>query len=216
MCAYILNEESKCMAEQQEFNQQDVEILEAEIAYNGYFKILRYSLKHRLFAGGWSEVYQREVFAREDAVGVLLYDPIADQVVLIKQFRAGAIKDQNPWLLETVAGIIEAGESDEQVAIRETREEAGVEITEILPIYRYYTSPGGSSEQLQLYCAKVDSSRVGGIFGLDAENEDIQVSSIDRNLAYAQIAAGKIVSGPCIIALQWLQLNYQQLPEHWY
>src|SRR6516164_3959095 len=126
---------------------QDIELLEKTEAYKGYFRIVRYRLRHRLFAGGWSGEVRREVFERGHAVGVLPYDPAADAVVLIEQFRIGAfVAHMDPWLTEVVAGIIEEGESPEAVARRETREEAGIEIQGLLPMCRYIVSPGGSSE----------------------------------------------------------------------
>ena len=108
---------------------KDVEILDKSEQYKGYFRINRYRLRHRLYAGGWSGELQRELFERGHAVGVLPYDPAADSVVLIEQFRIGAlVAGMEPWLTEIVAGIIEEGEAPEEVARRETREEAGLEV----------------------------------------------------------------------------------------
>src|SRR5689334_15670486 len=143
---------------------KDVEILEKSERYRGYFRIDRYCLRHRLFAGGWSGQIEREVFERGHAVGVLPYDPAADAVVLIEQFRIGAlVAGMEPWLIEVVAGIIEEGEAPEDVARRETLEEAGLEIRALMPMCRYIVSPGGSSESVRLYCARVDSRGAGGI-----------------------------------------------------
>ena len=70
---------------------KDIEILDKSEQYKGYFRINRYRLRHRLYAGGWSGSSQRELFERGHAVGVLPYDPAADSVVLIEQFRIGAL-----------------------------------------------------------------------------------------------------------------------------
>ena len=119
------------------------------------------------FAGGWSGELERELFERGHAVGVLPYDPggrfrRADRAVPDR--RAG--RRHGSWLSEVVAGIIEAGEAPEEVARRETQEEAGIEVMDLMPICRYLVSPGGSSESVILYCGRVDSRGAGGIHGL--------------------------------------------------
>ena len=102
------------------FGAQDVRVLSSEPAYDGHFAVRKLTLQHRCFAGGWSEPLTREVFDRGDAVGVLPYDPITDSLVLVEQFRPGALRgEQSPWMLELIAGVVEAGESDEDVVHRE-------------------------------------------------------------------------------------------------
>lgn len=188
------------------------EILGKQEVYHGFFRLEKYRLKHGLFAGGWSPEIERELFRRGSCVAVVLYDPDKDAVVLIEQFRVGALLRQEvPWLLEIVAGAVEEGETPEEVAYREAIEEAGCEIRELLPINAFYTTPGGSSEWLTLYCGVVDSSGVGGIHGLDHEQEDILVSVVSFDEAYALMEQGKINSGIPIIAIQWLALNRDKL-----
>ncbi len=143
---------------------------------------------------------------------MLPYDPARGKVVLIEQFRAGAIHgDGPPWLIECVAGVIEQGENEEQVALRECVEEAGCEITRLEPISRYAVSPGGTTEHCSLFCGIVDSDGVGGIHGLAHENEDIRVLVVDSEEAYAGLRDGRIRSSATIIALQWLELNEARL-----
>jgi len=195
---------------------KEFEILKKEIAYQGFFRLEKYRLKHTLFKGGWGPEISRELFARGECVGVLLYDPDADKVVLIEQFRVGALTDEaNPWLLEIVAGAIEEGETAEAVAFREAEEEAGCQIQSIFKIGQFYTSPGGCGERLTLFCGKVDSTNVGGIFGLEEENEDILVRAVDFSEAYAMLETGLIASAIPIIAIQWLALNIEDLKKKW-
>ncbi len=183
-----------------------------QVLFSKYFKLEQYSLSHELFGGGYSDVFTREIFERGAVVAVLPYDPDRRQVVLIEQFRAGAIGDaETPWLLECVAGVVEPGESQDQVAIRESREEAGCEIRQLHHISRYYVSPGGTTEICTLYCGIIDSTGVGGIHGLAEENEDIRVELVDADLAYQRVREGTIKSSATIIALQWLELNQQRL-----
>ncbi len=191
-------------------------LLEETTVYDGFFKLERYKLQHTLFNGGWSKPLHRELFRRNDCVGVLLYDPKRDEVVLLEQFRVGPmVHTQHPWLLEIVAGGIEAGETKEEVAHREAYEEAGCKIEELILINEFYTSPGGSSELLSLYCGKVDSSTIGGIYGLEEESEDILVTTVSFKEVYQLLEQGKIKSGIPIIAIQWLALNRDKLRIQW-
>ena len=183
-----------------------------QVLFSKYFRLEELSLSHELFEGGYSNIFTREIFERGSVVALLPYDPESRKVVLIEQFRAGAIGDEKPpWLLECVAGVIEEGESEEQVAIRESQEEAGCEIKQLHHISRYFVSPGGTTELCTLYCGIIDSKGVGGIHGLDHENEDIRVELFDTDLAYAMVRDGRIKSSATIIALQWLELNEQRL-----
>lgn len=190
------------------FHLDDVEIIECQSQYQGFFSIDKYHLRHKLFAGGKSDRLQRELFERGQAAAVLLYDPDVDKIVLLEQFRIGALADQrSPWLLEVVAGIIEQGETAQEVAIREAQEEAGCDIQQLEKISEYWVSPGGTSEKIHLYLAHVNSQQLTRFHGLEEEGEDIQLHILDRQQAYEMIAEGSINNAATIIALQWLQLK---------
>jgi ADP-ribose pyrophosphatase len=192
------------------------EILSKETAYQGFFRLEKYRLKHELYGGGWSNELVRELFRRGNCIAVLLYDPHADKVVLIEQFRAGALLNPNKaWLVEIVAGAIEEGETAEEVAYRESLEEAGCEILQLKVINEFYTTPGGSSEWITLFCGKVDSTQVGGVHGLDHEDEDILVRAVAFDDVYRMLENGEIDSAIPIIAIQWLALNRQKLKQEW-
>ena len=194
----------------------DVEIAERTTPFLGFFRIDRYTLRHRRHDGGWTAPMTREIFERGHAVAVLLYDPDRDAVGLIEQFRPGAFAaGWDPWLIEVVAGIIDDDASPDQVAIREAREEAGVAIDGLIPVYRYLNSPGGSSESMQLFCARVDSSQLSGIHGLAEEGEDIRVFALPAAEAIDWVASGRVANSTAIIALQWLALNRQRLRSLW-
>ncbi len=196
--------------------EKQFKVIKREVAYQGFFRLEKYHLQHTLYQGGWGEVITRELFMRGNCVAVLLYDPDLDQVVLIEQFRAGAVfNPDRAWLIEIVAGAIEEGETAEEVAYRESVEEAGCEIDEMMLIKKFYTTPGGSSEQISLFCGKVDSRDLGGIHGLDHEGEDIKVSVVSTDEAYQMVEDGTIESGIPIIALQWLYIHRDELREKW-
>lgn len=194
----------------------DVEILEKTICFQGFFRMERYRFRHRLFSGGWSPVLSRELFERGHAAAVLPYDPVLDQVVLIEQFRVGALSAPGgPWLLEIVAGVIDQGEAAEEVARREALEEAGCPIQAIVPVCEYLASPGGTSERISLFCGRVDAAWVGGVHGLAEEGEDIRVLCVPFAVAMGDVRAGKINSASAIIALQWLALNRDDVRQRW-
>lgn len=194
----------------------DVEILEKTTVYDGYFRIDHYRLRHRLHAGGWTAPLEREVFERGHAVAVLPYDPVRDEIVLLEQFRIGAhAAGRQPWLVEIVAGIIEDGETVEDVARRECLEEAGCAIEELEPLYDYLVSPGGTSESVSLFIGRVDAANAGGIYGLAEEHEDIRAFCVPADEALNMLAQGGIGNAVALIALQWLALNKDNLRKKW-
>jgi ADP-ribose pyrophosphatase len=193
-------------------------ILEQETPFKGFFSVKQYTIEHSLYNGGWSAPVTREVFHRGNCVAVILYDPKLDEVVIIEQFRAGAIlkpSQEEAWLLEIVAGAMEPGETAEDVARREAVEEAGCEIEQLIKINEFFTSPGGTSECLTLFCGQVDARNVGGIHGLDDEDEDIYVTSMKFSEVYALLEQGRIVSAIPIIAIQWLYIHRDRLRDEW-
>lgn len=193
-----------------------VEVVEKRVCYDGFFRLEKYRMRHALFAGGMSDVLSREVFERGHAVAMLPYDPVRDEVVMLEQFRVGAMADRDgPWLTEIVAGMIGDGERCEDVARRESIEESGCVVESLIPILRYFVSPGGSTETIQLYCGKVDASKADGVHGLDEENEDIRVLTVPFREAFGWIAQGRIISAAPIIALQWLAMNHDDVLRQW-
>ncbi len=193
-----------------------VVVLEQTVAYDGHFKIIRYRLRHCLFAGGMSRELLREVFERGHAVAVLPFDPERSQVVLIEQFRIGALGVvEDPWLLEPVAGIIEQGESAPEVARREAAEEAGLELLDLVPACTYFASPGGSTETCEVFIGRVEAAHAGGIFGRADEGEDIKVQVVPLDVALDWLDDGRIHAATTIIALQWLALHRPALEERW-
>lgn len=194
----------------------DIEIIEKTAAYSGYFRIDRYRLRHRRFDGSWSRPVVREVFERGHAAGVLLYDPDRDAVVLIEQFRAGAMAAGRPaWMIEVVAGIIEEGETPENVVRREAMEEAGCTVTDLVPIIDYLSSPGGASESCTLFCGRIDSTEIGGHYGVHDEDEDIRAFVVSVDAAIAMLNDSRAANAVTIIALQWLALNRESLRQRW-
>ena len=176
--------------------------------YTGFFKLTEFELHHELFAGGESPMIRRELLDRHHAAGVLPYDPVRDEVVLVEQFRIGAGQDpEGPWLIEIIAGYREPGEAPESVVVREAVEEADCVISEIVPMCRYYSSPGSSNEQIHLYLGCTSATGLGGVHGLAYEGEDIRVHVVPVATAFEWLDNGRINNAMAIIALQWFRLN---------
>lgn len=197
------------------FTPQDVDVISKETLFQGFFRMVKYRFKHKLFEGGWSEEIEREMFERGHAAAMLPYDPVRDEVVIIEQIRVGALEHAHPWQLEIVAGVIDPNETSEQVIRREAMEEAGIEVNRIEKVSSYYPSSGGCSELLDVFVGEIDATQAKGVHGLDYEGENIKVHVMSREEAYRLVKNGQIENGASIIALQWLELNYQQLQLQW-
>lgn len=202
------------MIKKPEFNAADVEIIRREEMYQRFFRVEKVHLRHKLFQGGWGKEINREIFLRGEAVAVVLYDPANDLIGLVEQFRIGALGEPDgPWCYEVVAGMLEAGETPEEVARREILEEANVVPYAMEYICNYLSSPGGSDEKLHLYCGLCDLASAGGVYGLPEEGEDIRVHILAADDVLAELLNGRFNNAAALICLQWLQLNRPRLRQ---
>ena len=191
-------------------------VINKKSLYRGFFELTGYELKHDLFEGGESPLLSRELLDRGNAAAVLPYDPVRDEVVLIEQFRIGAGNDPSgPWMIEIIAGLQEPDESAEEVIHREALEEAGCKLSHLMPLHKYYSSPGSSNEQIQIYFARTETDGLGGIHGIDEEGEDIRVHVVSSDTAFNWLDQGRIDSALPIIALQWFRLNRDRIRTQW-
>ena len=188
-----------------------------ESLYSGFLDVDLYEVSHELYGGGWSNVLDREVMHRKEIAAVLPFDTVRQEVVLIEQFRVGAWAGNwpHPWLLECIAGVMEDGESAGEVALREAEEEASCRILELELIGRFFTTPGGSSELVNLFCGRVDAAGVGGIHGLADEGENIKASVWSLSDALSLVEDGQLCNAKTLVALQWLTLNHLRLTSNW-
>ena len=133
---------------------REVECQNTEVLAEAYFRYEQLTLRTETFAGTLSPPYKREILRSGPAVVVLLYDPVAQQMVLIEQFRVGAYVNHLPsaWILECVAGLVDEGETLEATARREAREETGCDVGRLEFIGAYLSSPGLSDELVSILC----------------------------------------------------------------
>ena len=195
----------------------DVEILGAETGFARHLKVEIVRFRHRLFAGGWSGERVFDVVRRGPAVAVVLYDPERDSVVLIEQFRVAAFYGgRSPWQVEVVAGLVDSDETLEQVARREVREEAGLELLgPLVPIQCMMPACGSFDEAVWLFCGRVDSRNAGGIHGLAEEHEDTRVIVKPIPEIEGMLDAGQIESSHSLIPLYWLLRHRDRLRREW-
>ena len=196
--------------------QYRVESIGREVCHRGFLRLVRYRLRHSLFAGGWSPILVRERLEGLRAAAVLLYDPVRDRVVLVEQFRVGLF-DEGPgaWALEPVGGVIETAMDAETTARREAVEEAGCPIGELEEIGCVAVSPGFSDDRVWLFCGRVDSAGLGGVHGLAHEGEDIRVVVLEAEQAFAELFSGRLSASTAIITIQWLAANRERLRGLW-
>lgn len=200
------------------FTRDDAEILARDTLWQGRFRVDRYRLRHRLYQGGWSREFERVVFERGHAAAVLPYDPVGDAVVLVEQFRPGALAAglARPWLVEIVAGMIDGEDAPEAVARREAKEEAGLDLAGPLEfVAAPLMTPGACSERVHIFCGRVNAAGAGGVHGLADENENIRVLVLAVDEARALLDAGRFENAITVIALQWLLLHRARLKEMW-
>lgn len=192
----------------------DHAVLVARAPLGAFFRLQNMDVTHRRFDGDRSAVLVREAFIGVDAAIVLPYDPLRDRVVLVEQFRMGPVArhDPNPWMLEPVAGIVDARETPQQTAHREAFEEAGLHLRHLEPVTQMYPSPGSSSDYFYCYvglCDIAQDAPYGG--GLPSEGEDLRLHPVGLDHALALCDSGEIAAGPLVLLLNWLARHKDRL-----
>lgn len=192
---------------QASYNKNDVDLESREYLYQGFVKVEKVQLRHRLFnSDAYLPKIQRELIERRPAAGVLIYNDQQQKFALIEQFRIGAIHDaESPWQLEIIAGVLDGDETPEQCIRREALEESGCEIDALQHLFSFYPSAGACSEIFHLYVAEATLPEQGGVFGMPNEGENIQLHLIDYTDLSTLMTNGRLKNAPVIMALQWLQ-----------
>ena len=192
----------------------DIPVLQDTGGADGFFRLREFDIQFPRFEGGLSDVLQRSAFVAYDAALILPYDPKTDRVLLIEQLRYGPLArgDAAPWVLEPVAGLVDAGEAPADSALREAMEETGLEIHSLEAMPKAYASPGYSTEFFHCFLGLADlSADVAGIGGLMSENENIRSHIISFDHAMTLIDTGEINAVPLIMMLYWLDRERNRL-----
>ena len=207
---------SKYPTKLKEINHIHVSSKTKRIVYRGFFSVEEHELSFQKFNKTQSNVVKRSALVSSDAVIVLPYDPINDRVLLIEQFRTGPyVKgDNNPWVLEPIAGLVDKGESPETAGLREAQEEAHLKIDKLKLVARSYPSPGISTEFFHQYIGIVSlPESTNLVSGLESESEDIRSHIFSYKEFSKMILEGEINVGPAILLGLWLSKNRKNLME---
>lgn len=181
---------------------------------DGFIKLDRIEFETGMHHGGTQRV-TREIADRGHAVGVLGYDPVRDEVVLINEFRPGClVAGDPPFTDNVVAGGMGDDESPLDAAVREMLEEAGLELRDpVLAHPGAYVSSGGSTEKMAIVVGFVDTSRAGGVHGNPDESEDILTVVVPWDEFIDRVRAAQITDLKTLVAAYWLAEHRSQLRQ---
>lgn len=193
-----------------------VKVEDVAYPYEGFHRVEEWRIDHPRFDGTRSGTIQRAISHVTNAATVLPYDPARNHVLVVEQIRAGALAkgDTQPWMIEPIAGLIDAGEGPETTALRELEEEAGVtaDLDALRLVARYYPSPGGLAQIIHSYVALCDlPDDIPGLYGVEGESEDIRSHLVPLDDLVAMIASGEAANAPLILSAQWLALHKASL-----
>lgn len=183
----------------------EARILRRTPLYTGFLKVARYEIDTERHAGGFQRL-TREVMERGDAVAVLAYDPARDAVVLVNEMRPGALAAGDyPYTDNLIAGALDAGESPLRAAVRETKEETGLDLEDPVIVHPgAFVSSGGTSEKIVIVFGFVDASAAGGIHGNPEEQEDILSVVLPAEEFIARTRRAEITDLKTLVAGYWL------------
>jgi ADP-ribose pyrophosphatase len=195
----------------------EVELLKTEVLADRHFRYELLTLRTETFDGKLSQPYKREALRSGTAVAVLLFDPAADRLVMIEQFRIAAYLNHLPsaWILECVAGMVDEGETSEAAARREVKEETSCEVGRMEYAGAYLSSPGISDEIVTIYVGEVDAVLAGGVHGHVGEGEDIRTIVFTVEEALAAADHGAVVNVMAQVALLWFARHGDALRQRW-
>lgn len=151
---------------------------------SGFLKVVKLELETPKLNGEGAFKQIREVAKQSSSVFLLPYDSQTNEVVILKQHRAGAIDCDSTLVLEPIAGRIDYKSTPEEIVVNEADEEAGLNIStsDLIKIGEFLSSPGGSTELCHMYIVKCDLSSLPEVsyHGLADEGEDIECIKIKQ------------------------------------
>lgn len=189
-------------------------ILNETQLFKKFNDLREYDLQPPSLADGkdYAQPINREVLHCEDSVNVLIYASRIDSFILCEEFRTGAFfnGEENPFIMSSVAGMVDDGFTPEETAFKEVHEEAGIQKTDIsaMTFITYaYSSPGRLTEKTYIYLAEIDFEPEAGIFGLPEEGEEIKTHIITRDKTFEMLDNHQILNAPTCIALNWFRCH---------
>jgi nudix-type nucleoside diphosphatase (YffH/AdpP family) len=184
------------------------ELVSTDVVWSGWNRMLR--LRIRLPDG--TEI-DRTVEDHGEAASVLLFDPERRVARMIRGVRPGPLLHGLPALvLESPAGLLDEGEAPADAALRETEEEVGVRLRELIPLGAPFTTPGCSTERMHIFLAEYSpADRTGEGGGLADEHENLEVLEIPLAELAALADRGEISNMTLLALVQSLRLRRPEL-----
>jgi GDP-mannose pyrophosphatase NudK len=157
--------------------------------------------------------HDREVIDHGNAAVVLVIDRERDVAILVRQWRAGLLDREDPFLLEACAGIVDPGETPEAAARREAEEEIGLTIEKLRPLGTIVPSAGTLTERMHLFVAETAGGARAHAGGNAHEGEEIEVIEVALPALYAMGRRGEIEDAKTLAIVQCLMLeNLEKSP----
>jgi nudix-type nucleoside diphosphatase (YffH/AdpP family) len=178
-----------------------------ETLSDNHYILRRARFDFRRADGSWQS-QARESYDIGDGAAVLPLDRATGLVLLVRQFRWPAFEHgYRDLMTEVIAGKLD-GDPPDACALKEAREEAGVELSNLRQVFHCFMSPGAVTERLHLFVADYDSARPRGrAVGIQAEGEDIETLELPLEKALAMAESGEIADAKTILLLQWAALH---------
>jgi nudix-type nucleoside diphosphatase (YffH/AdpP family) len=164
-----------------------VELRRIETVYQGYVTLMTATLS------GPDGPVRREIVHYGRSACVLPYDPVRRTALMVNLPRTPVIwAGGPPELLEAPAGMVE-NEDSEETALREALEECGVALKRLEPVGSPFSSPGVSSERVDLFLAEYgEADRTGPGGGVAGEHESITVEEAPLALLWTWVVERRI------------------------
>jgi nudix-type nucleoside diphosphatase (YffH/AdpP family) len=181
--------------------------LRSELVFSGWLRL------HALtFKAPDGTDYKRLVEDHGDAVAVLPYDPDRRVAIVVSLLRAPVVFRAAPQLLEVPAGLIDAGETANDAAMREVSEETGLALRGLEPAGVIWSIPGVSTERIWLFLAPYGlEDRIAAGGGLAEEHEDITVHEQPLDALWRDIDSQQPVDAKTRVLLQTLRFRRPDL-----
>lgn len=169
-----------------------MELLGTRRIYDG--KVV--NLRVDTLRGSGGKPHDVEVVEHAQAVAVIVR-PRPHEMLLVKQYRQPLARDH--W--EVVAGSLDPGESPEEAAVRELREETGYVAHRVERLWSAFSAPGFCDELLH-FCV-VDGYDVGERSGFDEGEADMELGIFAIEELWRKIRADELPDSKTQIAVLW-------------
>lgn len=176
-------------------------IISKEQVFDDFFKIEKWMYQYEKEDGVLTEPVDRMLFKRPDSAAVIVYNTDTKKVLLVKQFRHCTYEKGPGWIIETVAGGIDNGETPKEAAMREAIEEIGYQIHNVEKVATFYASPGCSTERMIVFYGEVTNkdkvAKGGGVIEESEYMETVQytLGELQRAITNDEMNDAKTVIG---------------------